>query len=162
MIPHHHTVASYPGSAGSPQTWERRHLAAGNCGPFDEQQNAFCKFFLMKNWHIVGRRYLRSFPSSSEYSLTVNRWSLTVIQHHDALEWAITKSSFKPISWAVAPNFLRFKQFLSPPHKGNKVTRLHTNDSLWCCNQLEEYILSQRNVSLYCALHPLSHFSKYL
>ena len=29
------TVASYPGSAWSPQTCERRNLAAGNCGPFE-------------------------------------------------------------------------------------------------------------------------------
>ena len=86
------------------------------------------------------------------------RWSLTVIQHHYASEW----TSFKPISWAVGSNFLRIKQFLSLPQKANKVTRFQKNDSSWCCNKLEEYIPSQRNVSINCAFRPLSHVSKYL
>ena len=88
--------------------------------------------------------------------------SLTVIQHHDALQWAIAESSFKPISWAVGPNFLRITLFLSLPQKGNKVTRFQKNDSSWCCNKLEEYIPSQRNVSINCAFCPFSHVSKYL
>ena len=67
------------------------------------------------------------------------RQSLTVIQHHDALQWAIAESSFKPISWAVGPNFLRITLFLSLPQKGNKVTRFQKNDSLYCCNKLEKY-----------------------
>ena len=45
---------------------------------------------------------------------------------------------------------------------GNKVARFHKSDRFWCCNQLEEYILSQRNVSLHCAFPTLSQFSNCL